>query len=167
MVKINILSNKTFPFDIYRLTKKILKEVLDYEKLDIDVSVNVLITGRYRIRRINKEQRNIDKVTDVLSFPNIKFDKSSNFNKFIKKGNIDISILDLNDNTIFLGDIVICYDKIISQSKKYNHSIKREYSFLLTHSIFHLLGYDHDIEKNEKIMFKKQEDVLNRLKIIR
>ena len=123
--------------------------------------------SKYVIRRLNRENRGIDKVTDVLSFPSIDFNKPSDFSKYVHNGKIDISILNLNNNTIFLGDVIICYDKVLSQAKKYNHSIKREYAFLLTHSLLHLLGYDHMNEKDENIMFEKQERVLNNLKILR
>jgi probable rRNA maturation factor len=118
------------------------------------------------IKKINKENRNINKITDVLSFPNIDFKKPSNFKRYVKDDVYDVSILDMTTKTIFLGDVVMCYDKILYQSKMYDHSIKREYSFLLVHSLLHLLGYDHMDIKDERKMFKKQDEILDSLNII-
>ena len=167
MVFVNIENNKEFDFDINSLSKKIIKEILSIEKISLDVSVNISVVGLKKIRTFNCNTRGIDKPTDVLSFPNVPLKKVSDFKSIIKNKKIYNSIYDFNTKSIFLGDVVICYNKIISQSKKYYHSIKREYSFLLTHSIFHLLGYDHMKAKDEKLMFDKQEKVLSKLKINR
>lgn len=169
MIKIDIDNNKIykFEFNLDILTKRIAKEVFINEKLLYDFSFNVKIVDSKEIKKINYKERNINKITDVLSFPNINFSKPSNFKKYVNNKDIDVSIIDLDTKTIFLGDVIICYDMILKASKKYGHSIKREYSFLLTHSLFHLLGYDHMNEKDEKVMFSKQEKVLNNLKIYR
>lgn len=168
MIKINFDTNDfAFDFDHEALSKKLLKKVLEIENVSYDISLNLSIVNLSKIKKINKEYRNVDNATDVLSFPNIEFKKPSGFSQFIHKGVYDVSIIDLNTKTIFLGDIVICYQKIISQSKKYNHSIKREFSFLFVHSVLHLLGYDHENEKDEKKMFLKQNLVLESLKISR
>lgn len=169
MIKVDIDNSKKykFNFDIDILSKKISREIFRNEKLAYDFSFNVKIVNDTEIKKINYFERKINKVTDVLSFPNVDFTKPSNFSKFINKNGIDVSIIDLDLKTIFLGDIIICYNMIIKASKKYGHSIKREYSFLLTHSILHLLGYDHMNEMDEKNMFSKQEKILNNLKIFR
>lgn len=168
MIIINFDTSKyKFDFDYKLLSKKLLKKVLEIEKIKYNISLNLSIVSLYRIRHFNKKFRNVDKTTDVLSFPNINLYKPSYFKNYVKNGYIDISIMDPNNKTIFLGDIVICYDKIISQSKKYNHSIKREFSFLFVHSTLHLLGYDHIFDRDEKVMFKKQEFILSSLNIIR
>ena len=156
-----------FEFDENKLSKKVLSEVLKVEKISVNVSVNISLVGTGKIRSLNKNNRKIDKVTDVLSFPNITFKKPSDIKSVIKNKKLENLIFDYSTNTYFLGDIVICYNKVIDQSKKYNHSIKREYSFLLTHSMLHLLGYDHMIKKDEKLMIDKQNEVLNNLKIFR
>lgn len=168
MIKINFDTNDfAFDFDYEALSKKLLKKILEIEKIPYDISLNLSIVSPSKIKKLNKEYRNVDSTTDVLSFPNIEFKKPSCFSHFVNNGVYDVSIIDLNTKTIFLGDIVICYQKIISQSKKYNHSIKREFSFLFVHSALHLLGYDHEIEKDEKKMFEKQELILDSLKIYR
>ena len=167
MIKIsyNDINKYSFDFDIKILSKKLLKKILEIEKITYDISINLSIVNSSEIKKINKEYRGINSSTDVLSFPNIDFKKPSSFSKFINNGVYDVSIIDLNTKTIFLGDIVICYQKVLSQ--KYNHSIKREFSFLFVHSVLHLLGYDHGNQKQEKIMFEKQELVLDSLKIYR
>ena len=157
----------SFKFDYKNLSKKISKRVFEIEDLDYDFSYNLSIVGKNVIKRINKEQRGKNQTTDVLSFPNIEFKKPSSFRPYIKNDVYDISILDLTTKTIFLGDVVMCYDKIISQSIEYNHSIKREFSFLLVHSLLHLLGYDHIDIRDEKKMFKKQDEILDSLNIKR
>lgn len=169
MIKIDIDSIKKykFDFDLDILTKKIAREVFKNEKLVYDFSFNVKIVDNNEIKKINNIERGINKVTDVLSFPNISFIKPSNFKKFINNKEIDVSIIDLDTKTIFLGDVIICYNMVIKAAKKYGHSIKREYSFLLTHSLLHLLGYDHMNEKDGKNMFSKQEKILSNLKINR
>lgn len=167
VIKYETLNSFVFEFNYKTLSKKISRKLFEYLDLNYDFSYNILVVDKKNIKKINKEQRNINKITDVLSFPNIEFKKPSTFSTFIKKDVYDISILDLTTNTIFLGDVVMCYDKVISQSIMYNHSVKREYSFLLLHSLLHLLGYDHTNVKDERKMFKIQDDVLNSLNIVR
>ena len=169
MVKIDIVSNDKYKFDfnIKNLTKRIAETIFEIEKLPYDFSFNLSIVSKSYIRKINKLERNVDKETDVLSFPNIPFVKPSSFKRFITKENIDVSIIDINTKTIFLGDILICYQVMMKQAKLYGHSIKREFAFLVAHSILHLLGYDHEIYNDEKKMFDKQEKVLTKLGITR
>ena len=183
MIKIDFINESAYKFDFDEksLSKKIAKTVFEMEKCQFDFSFSISLVSNKKIRLINKQERGIDKATDVLSFPNLEYDKPSTFKKYVKIINgkskkdgskfksylIDITALDVENNTIFLGDVIISYDMLVKQAKLYNHSIKREYSFLLTHSLLHLLGYDHMIEKDEKKMFRKQDEVLNKLKIYR
>lgn len=167
IISFNVSDKYTFDFDYKNLAKRISRRIFEIENVDYDISYNLSIVDKKEIRMINKEHRGINKITDVLSFPNIDFKRPSNFKGLIKNDAIDVSIIDLTSKTIFLGDVVMCYDKIIEQSDMYNHSIKREYSFLLVHSLLHLLGYDHIDIKDERKMFKKQDDVLNSLNIYR
>ena len=164
---LNIDNEYEFPFNINYISRRIFEETLKIEKINVAASINIVIVDKKTIKKVNKEHRDINKITDVLSFPNIKIDKPSDFKKILKNKKLYSSIYDYYSNTIFLGDVMICYDKIISQSENYGHSIKREYSFLLTHSILHLLGYDHIKKSDEMIMFKKQDEILNSLNIKR
>lgn len=115
---------------------------LKYLKLN-NVIFNIIIVDKEKIQEINKTYRNIDRVTDVISFA-LEDDDS-----FVKT---DFRVL---------GDIYICLDKAIEQAKEYGHSLKREISFLTIHGLLHLLGYDHMTEKDEKEMFGLQEMILN------
>ncbi len=123
-----------------------LKDFIDYsvKYLKIDNPYfNIIFIDNEKIRQINKEYRNIDKETDVISFA-LEDDKTFNTDKFR-----------------FLGDIYISIDKAKSQAKNYGHSLKREICFLSIHGILHLLGYDHMNEEDEKIMFNLQEEILS------
>lgn len=160
MIIINFDNNKIEGKNISNITKKTINEVLNVEKINYDISVNISIVSKNIIKKINNKHRNINKITDVLSFPNISFNKPSSFKKYVGKDYIDVSIIDLNNNTIFLGDIIVCEDKVISQAKKIGHSSYREYIFLIIHSMLHLLGYDHINNKDEKIMIDKQKKIL-------
>ncbi|MBQ6538912.1 MAG: rRNA maturation RNase YbeY [Bacilli bacterium] len=110
----------------------------------VDVSFNVIIVDNEYIHKINKEYRNIDKETDVITFALEDED----------------SVVLPGDERI-LGDIYISIDKVKSQAKEYGHSEKRELLFLVIHGFYHLLGYDHNTEEEERIMFDKQEKVLS------
>ena len=167
IINFDVSDKYIFEFDYKSLAKKITKKLLELENLRYDFSYNLSIVDKLTIKKINKKNRNINKITDVLSFPNIDFKKPSSFKAYIKDDVCDVSILDLTTKTIFLGDVVMCHDKILEQSKLYNHSIKREYSFLLVHSLLHLLGYDHMDIKDERKMFKKQDEILDSLNIIK
>ena len=126
-----------------------LNEVLDYtiKKLNINNSYfSIIFIDDEEMRNMNKTYRGIDRTTDVLSF-------ALNDNK-----RIDTPI-----NT--LGDIFISIPKMISQSKDYEHSKKRELSFLTVHGLLHLLGYDHMVESDEKVMFGLQDEILSELGI--
>lgn len=197
MIKIDIMNENeyTLPFDEKRLSKKIAEKVFEVENISYDFSFTISIVSNKKIKSINNKMRGINKSTDVLSFPNIDLKRPSDIKKYIKikkKSNadnmelksrkinsqkvlhnqkkeilIDLSIMDMESKTIFLGDVVISYETMLKQAKDYGHSIKREYSFLLTHSLLHLLGYDHMVKKDENKMFKKQRLVLSSLSINR
>ena len=127
-------------FIIYCLDRLSLKNVL----------FNVIIVDNDSIHKINKEYRGIDRPTDVITF-------ALEDNKQINMPEVRV-----------LGDIYISYDKVISQAKEYNHSIKREICFLAVHGLLHLLGYDHmKSKKDEEIMFSLQDEILASLNILR
>lgn len=128
--------------------KAFLENVAKDENLE-NGEFNVIIVDNKKIRQINKDYRNIDRETDVISFA-LEDDKS-----FVMK------------DYRMLGDIYISVDKALEQAREYNHSFKREFSFLALHGLLHLLGYDHMNESDEKIMFQKQEEVLTKYGILR
>lgn len=128
--------------------KEMLKNVCMDEKLD-NGEFNVIIVSEEKIQELNKNYRGLDRVTDVISFA-LEDDKSFNMEGYR-----------------MLGDIYICLKRAKEQALEYGHSFKRELSFLAIHGLLHLLGYDHMNEDDEKVMFEKQEEVLNRYGIER
>ena len=120
------------------------------------LSIQITLTNPENIRKLNKEYRNIDKETDVLSFP--MFTKEELDQKI---ENEDFPFEDI------LGDMVISIERVEEQAKEYGHSFKRELSYMVVHSFYHLMGYDH-IEEQDKIeMRKKEEIILQKLNITR
>ncbi|MEN8907394.1 MAG: rRNA maturation RNase YbeY [Clostridiales bacterium] len=148
IIDINSLQDNFIIDNYYEdLIKSIINKIGFEENINKDYEVSVTITDDNYIKNLNKEYRNIDKSTDVLSFP--MFDNYKTWENISKEDSL-------------LGDVVISIDKVIEQAKEYEHSINRELAFLVCHGIYHLLGYDH-VEKNEEeIMLKKQENILEK-----
>ena len=142
---------------IFGFKKKIQKlfaiaeEELNENFAETIVSVNFV--SEEEIQKLNKEFRQIDKVTDVLSFPNLNKSKAQKLSEFESEK---------VDGLLFLGDIVICKDVAKRQAKEYGHSLKREVCFLALHSLLHLLGYDHIEKDEEKEMMAVAEKILNK-----
>lgn len=126
----------------YDYLKDVLEYTLEHEKVK-NAIFGVIFVDNEEIKELNKTYRNIDKITDVISFA-LEDDSDR-----------------LNNNIRVLGDIYICIPRMKEQAKEYNHSEKRELSFLGVHGLLHLLGYDHMKEEDEKIMFGLQEMILN------
>lgn len=126
---------------------ELLEFTLKRERLE-NVEFNIIFVDSNTIHEINKNYRNVDRVTDVISF-------ALEDNETIK---LDHRVL---------GDIYICIERAEEQAKEYGHSFLRELSFLTIHGLLHLLGYDHMEQEEEKIMFQKQEDILNEFGITR
>ena len=136
---------------------KVLKECFKVENLPEDkLLVSITLTNPENIRKLNKEYRNIDKSTDVLSFP--MFEKTE-IDNMVKD-----SVWTYND---ILGDMVISIEQVEKQAKEYGHSFERELSYMAVHSFYHLMGYDHIKEEDKIIMRPKEEFVLEKLGITR
>lgn len=153
-----------FDFDIEKVVESVVIEVLDSEGCPYESQVNVLLTDNEGIRMFNKEYRNIDKETDVLSFPNLDFEEPG-FYEVDEEAEADY--FDPESGELILGDIIISVDKVKEQSESYGHSQKREFAFLVAHSMLHLAGYDHMEPDEAKVMEAKQEAVLQKLNITR
>ena len=137
--------------------KKVLEQCFKEEKIENSkLSITITLTNPENIQKINKEYRNIDKPTDVLSFP--MFEKQELEEK-IKKQNFE--------HEDILGDIIISIQKVEEQAKEYEHSFERELSYMVVHGFYHLMGYDHIKEEDKKQMRPKEEKILNDLKIQR
>ena len=133
------------------LINRVIKKCFEVEKLqDTKLYVSVILTTPQEIRKINQEFRNIDRETDVLSFPMFEKDEM----REIKEEEA-------------LGDIVISVERVKQQAEEYGHSFQRELAYMLVHGFYHLMGEDH-IEESDKIqMRQKEENVLSQLNIMR
>ncbi len=161
------LENETeynFEFDTLEIIQMVVDEVLDMEGCEYEAQVNVILTDNEGIRAVNKEYRDMDKATDVLSFPNLEFEVPG-FSGL--EDIIDASMIDPETDELILGDIMISVDKVKAQAENYGHSLKREFAFLVAHSMLHLSGYDHMTPEEAEVMEKKQEAVLQKLNITR
>lgn len=148
MNEIEVINNTNEEIEELKIIKDLLEFALKYEKED-NVIFNVIIVDNEFIHKLNRDYRNVDRPTDVISFAledNGKFET--------KFGRV-------------LGDIYISIDKAREQALEYGHSLKRELAFLSIHGLLHLLGYDHMKEDEEKIMFERQEAILNEFGIKR
>ena len=137
--------------------------VLDYEQCPYESEVELLLTMDEEIREMNREFRDIDRATDVLSFPMIAYESPADF-AFLEE---DESCFDPDTGELMLGNIVISKQKVVEQAEEYGHTVEREYAFLIAHSMLHLLGYDHMEEEERAVMEKKQREILDRLGITR
>lgn len=146
------------------LARTVIEAALDYEECPYECEINIILTDNAGIHQINKECRAIDCPTDVLSFPMAEYSIPGNFDKLEKE---QPECFHPESGELLLGDIILSLDKVKEQAKSYGHSTEREYAFLLAHSMLHLMGYDHMVEPEEKIMFQKQEDILANLHITR
>ena len=153
-----------FDFDMKEILDKIIEKVLDTEKCPYEAQVNLLVTDNEGIREYNRQYRDIDSATDVLSFPMIAFETESDFSAVEDQ---EADYFDPESGELILGDIIISADKVKEQAAKFGHSEKREFAFLTAHSLLHLCGYDHMTDEEAKIMEGKQEEVLAELGILR
>ena len=139
-----------------KLINKVIDECFKNENMQgLKLYVSITLTVPEVIHKLNKEYRNIDKATDVLSFPMFEAEELEQ----IKKDNLDEEDI--------LGDMVISIPRVEEQAVEYGHSFERELAYMCVHSFYHLLGYDHMIEEDKKKMRAKEDEVLNILKITR
>lgn len=160
--------NSSFDFDYEAVIKRVIGESVSYVDCPFEVNVEVTITGNEEIQAINKEQRDKDSATDVLSFPMIDYEQAGNFD-FLENESEDFAYDYFEPDTgeLMLGDIVISAEKVYSQAAEYGHSVKRELAFLVAHSMLHLFGYDHMEEEERAAMEAMQREILERLGITR
>lgn len=144
MIKSNFINDYAFDFNAEKIVKKICKTISKLEAIKDKHILSIIMIDDEKIHEINNKYRNIDRSTDVISFA-------------LGDGESELPEE--------LGDIFISYDHVLAQANQYGHSIMREFSFLVTHGVLHLLGYDHMTKEDEEVMFKKQDQVLEILKI--
>ena len=131
--------------------------------VNVPCEINVLVTDDAGIRAINNATRQIDRVTDVLSFPMQPFPAPARYD-FLEEAD---DAFHPETGELLLGDILICIPRMLEQAEEFGHGVKREYAFLIAHSMLHLLGYDHMTPEEAAVMEAKQNQVLNELKITR
>ena len=139
------------------IIKKVIGQCFKEEKLENSkLNISITLTTPENIRKINKEYRNVDNETDVLSFP------------IFEKEELDKKILNNKfEYEDILGDIVISIKRVEEQAKEYGHSFERELSYMVVHGFYHLMGYDHIKEEDKLVMRSKEEKVLTKLGITR
>ena len=139
------------------IIKKVIEKCFEEEKIqNSKLCMTIILTTPQNIRKINKEYRNIDKETDVLSFPMFEKDELDK-----KIENNDFEYEDV------LGDIVISIEKVKEQAEEYGHSFERELSYMLVHGFYHLMGYDHIEVQDKQVIIPKEEKILKDLEITR
>lgn len=164
-----LLDNRQNKIEISEELENNIKKMIDFtlreEKLIIDYEVSVIFVDNNQIKKLNNQFRGIDRVTDVLSFPMLEYEKG----KVYKQLYTDhvFSDYDLDDGKLVLGDIALSLEKAMEQSKEFGHSFQREVCYLLIHSVLHLLGYDHIDEEDKVVMRKNEEYILNKFNINR
>ena len=153
-----------FSFDYKTLADKVINGALDYVECPYEAEVNVLFTDNASIREINRENREIDAPTDVLSFPNAEFIVPAEFDDL---EDTQPEVFHPDTGELMLGDIVISVEKVVSQAEEFGHSVERELGFLLAHSVLHLCGFDHMEEEERAVMEEKQRQIMDMLQIYR
>lgn len=143
--------------DFEMIIHEIVDAALDYEVCPYECQVSVTLVDNKTIHQINKEYRGIDRPTDVLSFPSLEYNEPGEFDWLEEEG---IGCFDPESGELILGDIMISMDKVREQAEEYGHSQRREFAFLIAHSMLHLMGYDHMVPEERLTMEKKQEEIL-------
>ena len=157
-------TGEDLPFDMEDTARLVCEQALEQEGCPYEVQVNLLLVDNESIRQMNRECRDIDRATDVLSFPNVDFETEGVFDI---DEDAEADYFDPDTGELILGDICISLDKVREQAEEYGHSLRREYAFLIAHSMLHLCGYDHMEPEEAARMEAKQEEILQTLGITR
>jgi len=153
----------TLPLNCEPLARQVIEATLDSEGCPYETEVELLLTDNQGVRELNARFRDIDRATDVLSFPMLDFTEPGSFDW------LETAVTCFNPETgaLPLGNIVISKEKVLEQANAYGHAPKREFAFLIVHSVLHLLGYDHITGDQRTLMEERQRTVLERLEILR
>ena len=157
-VTIEYEAEKKLSLPYEEIIREIVEASLDYEECPYEAEVNVILTDNPSIREINREHRQIDAPTDVLSFPMVDYGRPADFSHVEEQAE---DYFNPETGELMLGDIVISVDKVEEQAEKYGHSQRRELAFLVAHSMLHLCGYDHMEEEERLDMEARQRAILN------
>lgn len=159
-------SQAQFDFDKEKLANQVIEAAAEYEACPYEVEVELILTTNNMIHEVNKEQRDVDSPTDVLSFPMLEYEAPGDFS-FLEEQEDKAGYFNPDTGFLMLGDIMVSTDKVKEQAEKYGHSEQREYAFLIAHSMLHLFGYDHMEEEEAAVMEQHQRAILDRLGITR
>ncbi|GAA0181938.1 rRNA maturation RNase YbeY [Clostridium sediminicola] len=151
--------------ELNKIVEKIIEFTLEKENVNLETEISLIFVDNDTIKGINYETRNINKETDVLSFPMLSYPNGKVYKEIYN--NESFSYEDFNEGNLVLGDIVLSLEKAKEQSNEYNHSFFREVCYLCIHSLLHLLGYDHMKDDEKVIMRKREEEILNEFNIVR
>ena len=143
----------------------VINLALKEEKVALECEISLLFVDNEEIKEINRENRGIDRETDVLSFPMLDYPKNKVYKDVYVDYKFDATFFDGEE--LVLGDIVLSLEKAEEQSVEYNHSFEREACYLVVHSVLHLLGYDHMEEEEKNVMRAREENILSLLNIKR
>lgn len=157
-------TGQKLPFDAQAVAVRVISETLAYENCPYEAAVDITLTDNEGIHAMNREFRDMDCPTDVLSFPNVDYTEPADFSELERRAE---DYFDPESGELCLGDIVISVEKVYEQAQEYGHSPLREYAFLIAHSMLHLLGYDHMEDQEALEMERRQEEILCRLGIRR
>lgn len=157
-------AEKELDFDYEEVIKNVVEKAIEIEGCPYETEINVLLTGNEEIHEANRNFRDIDRPTDVLSFPMVDYNLPADFSLVDERPEC---YLNPETDELLLGDIMISVDKVYEQAEEYGHSRKREFAFLIAHSMLHLLGYDHIEDEERAVMEAKQEAILETLGITR
>ena len=157
-------SGDDLDLDLEKIAREVIEGTLDHMECPWETSVSVLITTADEIHHMNLSFRDTDRATDVLSFPMTEFPAPGDFSISEEE---QADCFDPDSGELLLGDIVICAEKVRAQAQEYGHSVRREYAFLLTHSMLHLMGFDHMTPQDAAVMEGKQREILDALGITR
>lgn len=152
------------PLDTQETAARVIEKALEYEGCPYEAEVNLLLTTDSEIQAMNRSFRGIDAPTDVLSFPLVEYDTPGDFSKAEECVE---EMFDPESGELLLGDIVISKDRVLKQAQDYGHSPKREFAFLIAHSMLHLFGYDHMADDERAVMEQKQREILEQVGILR
>ena len=145
---------------------KVIDQAIEQEDCPYEAEVSVTLTDNKGIREINREFRQIDAETDVLSFPMVQYPSPSDFD-ILEDDSLICEYFNPETGELLLGDIIISVEKVIEQAEKYGHTVTRELAFLVAHSMLHLFGYDHMEEQERLLMEGRQRMILDELGITR
>jgi len=164
-MKINFSKNRIRK-DLVDNVEKVFNYAIDNLNIPCkEIEVNIAVVNSFKIKKMNRVHRGINKVTDILSFPFLLQPQVSGMQlieKDLTKENF-MMFVDPETNNIVLGDLYVCFSKMKKQAKEFGTGIEREFSYLCLHGLLHLLGYDHMTEEDKKVMRQKEEEILKKV----